>query len=99
MYTDSNFTIIDIGIGYVITIAGNILIEAKKTFKLNLNINLNINIAYIFSIPSTTVINGGYGSSDIVIRVFTNDIILFNQSPSLNQEIYTTPAVLFIPKV
>ena len=75
------------------------MIEAKKTFNLNLNINLNINIGYIFSIPSTTAINGGYGSSDIVIRVSTNDIILFNQSPLLNQEIYTIPAVLFIPKV
>ena len=38
VYTDSNFTIIDVGIGYVITVAQDIRVPAKKIVDFNLNI-------------------------------------------------------------
>lgn len=98
MYTDSNFTIIDIGIGYVITVAQDIRVPAKAIVRFNLNINLNLKVAYYFPTPSTTVTKGGYGSSDLIMAVSDSIISFFNQSPLINRDLYTTPTIKFIPK-
>ena len=98
VYTDSNFTIIDVGIGYVITVDQDIRVPAKKIVDFNLNINLNLKVSYHFPTSSTTVAKGGYGSSDLTMKVSNSIISFFNQSPLINIDLYTIPTIKFIPK-
>lgn len=91
--------IIDIGVGYIIELAANILIPAHTIKKIEYkNITLELNDSFgLLAIPSANASQGGYGFSDLSVSVRINSLSIYNQGDeAINR--YTIPTMFFVPK-
>ena len=100
VYTDNEFTIADLGYGYLVYIAQNILIKGNSKLKRDLNVVLDTN-GFYQSMPCTRMISGGYGENLLVFHIVHNTIVILNENINpnfVNTDLYTIPCTFFVPK-
>ena len=100
VFSDSNITVADLGMSYLIMVKQDIMIEWGKVFRCSFNIQLQVqDFGFYFAIPSTSVPKGGYGSSELVLTVSSYGLSIYNQN-TVNESLkYTIPTTVWVPKM
>lgn len=101
VYSDDDFTIADLGYGYLVYVATNILIKGSSKLKRDLNVVLDLKYGFYQSMPCTRIVNGGFGENLLVFHIIYNGIIILNENVNpnfINTDLYTIPCTFFVPK-